>query len=71
MVDACRLKVATIHFDGNFVPWFQMLQKSGAISSWNLLANAIENTYEPLVYEFPLILLIQIISRGLFFHITS
>lgn len=56
---AYRVKVATIHFDGPVVPWFQMLQKSGATSSWNILAKAIENSYGPSVPLYSLFKLFQ------------
>lgn len=29
--DVYRLKVDAMHFDGPVVPWYQMLQKSGAV----------------------------------------
>lgn len=41
-----------------------MLQKSGATSSWNILAKAIENSYGPSVYECPLYSLFKLFQEG-------
>lgn len=62
--DAYCLKVAAIHFDGLVVPWFQMLQKSGAVPSWNTLAKAIETTYGPSIFECPRYALFKLLQEG-------
>lgn len=62
--DAYWLKVATIYFDGPVVPWFQMLQKSGVVSSWNSLAKAIETTYGPSVLDSPCYALLKLFQEG-------
>lgn len=56
--------MAAIHFDGPVVPWFQMLQKSGAVSSWNALAKAIESTYGPSVFECPSYALFKLLQEN-------
>ena len=62
--DSYRLKVVAIHFDGLVVPWFQMLQKNGAVTLWSALAKAIESTYGPSVYESPRYVLFKLCQAG-------
>ncbi|XP_039115571.1 uncharacterized protein LOC120251094 [Dioscorea cayenensis subsp. rotundata] len=62
--DAYRLKMASIHFDGPVVPWFQMLQKSGTITSWSVLAKAIESTYGPSLFACPRSSLFKLMQEG-------
>lgn len=35
------------------VPWYQMLQKEGAIDTWDKLVKAREEAYGPSIYESP------------------
>lgn len=58
------MKVTAIHFNGPVVPWFQMLQKSGAMPTWSALAKAIETTYGPSVFDCPRSTLFKLIQEG-------
>lgn len=62
--DFYRLKIASVHFDGPVVPWFQMIQKSGIVVSWKSLAKAIEQTYGPSVFENPRSSLFKLFQEG-------
>lgn len=42
-----RVKIASVHFDGPVVPWFQRLQKLGKLTSWQVLTKSLECTYGP------------------------
>lgn len=62
--DSYRLKIDAIHFEGQVVPWFQMLQKSGTITSWNALAQAVELAYGPSVFQCPQYALFKLSQIG-------
>lgn len=48
-----RLDIASIHFDGPVVPWYQMLIKTRTITSWLAMVRALEEDYGPSTYESP------------------
>ncbi|GJW14512.1 ty3-gypsy retrotransposon protein [Tanacetum coccineum] len=43
--DAQRLTIASVHFEGSVIPWFQMLHKANEIPTWDALASAIEEHF--------------------------
>lgn len=45
------IQLEIIHFVGQVVPWYQMLQKSGILTSWLALVKALEHDYGPSLYE--------------------
>lgn len=51
--DQHRLRIASVHFDGPVVPWYQRLQKAGKLTSWGNLTKSLECTYGPPVFESP------------------
>lgn len=51
--DPYRVKIAAIHIEGEVIPWFQMLQKSGELVSWSSLTKAVEAAYVSSVFERP------------------
>ncbi|GJX70825.1 transposon ty3-I gag-pol polyprotein [Tanacetum coccineum] len=51
--DIQRLTIASVHFEGSVIPWFQMLQKANQIPTWDSLASAIEEHFGPSQYESP------------------
>ncbi|XP_039120776.1 uncharacterized protein LOC120257362 isoform X2 [Dioscorea cayenensis subsp. rotundata] len=51
--DPDRLELASIHFDGPVVPWYQMLTKTCMVSTWTELVTALEEDYGPTDYESP------------------
>lgn len=53
VTDANRLEIASMHFDGPVVPWFQMLEKEGKVTSWAALVEALEDRYGPSILDNP------------------
>ncbi|GKD49207.1 ty3-gypsy retrotransposon protein [Tanacetum coccineum] len=51
--DAQQLTIASVHFEGSVVPWFQMLQKTHQVPDWNSLAKAIEEHFGPSQFDSP------------------
>lgn len=49
--DAQRLVLASVHFDGDVLPWFQMLEKAGRLPDWNALSRAVEAQYGPSPFD--------------------
>lgn len=62
--DPYRVKMASIHLDGETIPWFQMLQKSGVFSTWASFASAVEATYGPSLFECPRYALFKLRQTG-------
>ncbi|XP_028755422.1 uncharacterized protein LOC114714818 [Neltuma alba] len=46
-----RLIIAAIHFDGEVLPWFQMLERSHRVPIWNALVQAIEEQFGPSQFD--------------------
>ncbi|KAJ1443189.1 Chromo-like domain superfamily [Sesbania bispinosa] len=53
--DSDRVEIASMHFEKEVVPWFQMLQKIEAVTTWNALTRALESQFgpSPLHYSTP------------------
>ena len=51
--DVSRLKITSVHFGGLVIPWFQMFQKFGNLTSWQVLTKALEAAYGPFVFDVP------------------
>lgn len=51
--DDQRILLASVHFEGDVVPWFQMLQRVGQCPSWVALTRAIEQQYGPTQFDNP------------------
>lgn len=51
--DKYRLEIASIHFDGPVVPWFQMLVKTKTLTSWAALVENLQEDYGPSALESP------------------
>ncbi|GJY36047.1 ty3-gypsy retrotransposon protein, partial [Tanacetum coccineum] len=69
--DVQRLTIASVHFEGSVIPWFQMLQKANQIPTWDALASAIEEHFGSSQYESPpaqLFKLTQITSAADYYH---
>ncbi|XP_039140565.1 uncharacterized protein LOC120277791 [Dioscorea cayenensis subsp. rotundata] len=62
--DKHRLKIASVHFDGPVVPWFQRLQKSGKLTSWEVLTTALEKNYGPSAFDCPRYSLFRLTQDG-------
>lgn len=48
-----RLEIASMHFDGPVVPWYQMVEKEGRVKTWAALVDALEDAYGPSIFENP------------------
>ncbi|GJV25063.1 transposon ty3-I gag-pol polyprotein [Tanacetum coccineum] len=69
--DAQRLTIASVHFEGSVVPWFQMLQKTHQVPNWVSLAKAIEDHFGPSQFDSPraqLFKLTQTTSAAEYYH---
>jgi len=70
-----RLKIASVHFDGPVVPWFQRLQKSGKLTSWQVLTKSLECTYGPSAIDCQKYSLFRLTQEGtmpqFFYHFTA
>lgn len=49
--DLYILDIASIHFDEPIVPWYQILLKTDAITSWAALIQVLQEDYRPSVLE--------------------
>ncbi|GJS59034.1 putative ankyrin repeat-containing domain, PGG domain protein [Tanacetum coccineum] len=66
-----RLTIASAHFEGSVIPWFQMLHKANQIPTWDALASAIEEHFGPSQYDSPraqLFKLTQTTSAADYYH---
>lgn len=63
-LDWQRVIVASVNFEVDVVPWFQLLQRSHVITDWPSLIKAIEEEYGPLVYEKPRVRLFKLSQSG-------
>lgn len=52
--DADRVEIATMHFEKEVVPWFQVLQRMSAIHSWTELTKALESQFGPSPFDCPM-----------------
>lgn len=51
ITDPYKLRIASIHFEGLVVPWYQMMKKNGHLTSWPKFLKSIELAYGPSAYE--------------------
>lgn len=51
--DVQKLVLASVHFEGDVVPWYQMLYRSHQIPTWTALTLAIEQQYGPTQFDNP------------------
>lgn len=58
------LEIASIHFVGPVVPWFQMLQKAGTMTTWSALVQALQEDYGPNAFESPEYSLFKLTQEG-------
>ncbi|XP_028802456.1 uncharacterized protein LOC114757550 [Neltuma alba] len=63
--DPQRLMIASVHLDGDVLPWFQMMEKSGRIPTWSIFAKAVEAQYGPTQFECPRSQLFKLTQQGL------
>ena len=61
--DFQRIIIASVNFEDDVVPWFQLLQKTGVITNWPSLVKAIEEEYGPSLFEQPRVRLFRLNQR--------
>lgn len=62
--DLSRVDIAAMHFDKDVVPWFQMLNRISAITSWLDLTRAMESQFGPSPYDCPMAELFKLTQTG-------
>ncbi|XP_019425047.1 PREDICTED: uncharacterized protein LOC109333920 [Lupinus angustifolius] len=62
--DLSRVDIAAMHFEKDVVPWFQMLHRISAISSWLDLTRAMESQFGPSPYDCPMSELFKLTQTG-------
>ncbi|XP_019460067.1 PREDICTED: uncharacterized protein LOC109359827 [Lupinus angustifolius] len=63
-LDLSRVDIAAMHFEKDVVPWFQMLHRISAISSWLDLTRAMESQFGPSPYDCPMSELFKLTQTG-------
>ncbi|KAF8411843.1 hypothetical protein HHK36_004402 [Tetracentron sinense] len=48
-----RLPIASFHMEGKALAWYQWMEGSGALTSWDAFAQALEIQYGPTMYDDP------------------
>nr|KYP32415.1 Transposon Ty3-G Gag-Pol polyprotein [Cajanus cajan] len=62
--NASRVEIAAMHFDGDVVPWFQMLQRLAAVNTWADLTRALESQFGPSPFDCPMSELFKLQQSG-------
>ena len=62
--DEEQVDIAAIHFEKDVVPWFQMLQRLSAITSWHDLTRALESQFGPSPFDCPMADLFKLQQTG-------
>lgn len=55
-----RVVIASVNFEGDVVPWFQLLQRTRVITNWSSLIKAVEEEYGLSVYDKPRVRLFKL-----------
>lgn len=58
-----RLTMVSFHLDGEASSWFQWMEKSGVINSWEDFLREVQKRFGPSVYEDPLGCISKLIQR--------
>ncbi|WVZ21224.1 hypothetical protein V8G54_008546 [Vigna mungo] len=59
-----RVDIATMHFDKEVVPWFQMLHKMVIVNTWSALTQALESQFGPSPFDCPMAKLFKLQQGG-------
>ena len=62
--DSDRMEIASMHFEKAVVPWFQMLQKIEAVTTWIALTRALESQFGPSPFNCPMAELFKLQQNG-------
>ncbi|XP_028776266.1 uncharacterized protein LOC114733022 [Neltuma alba] len=64
MTDAQKLVIASVHMEGEVLPWFQMLERTGRVPTWYTLVKAVEAQYGPSEFNCARSQLFKLVQRG-------
>ena len=53
-LDQDCVDIASIHFEKDVIPWFQMLQRLQTVNMWVKLRRALESQFGPSLFECPM-----------------
>ena len=56
--------MASIHFEKEVVPWFQMMQRTFPVHSWQMLTRALESQFGPSAFDCPRSELFKLVQTG-------
>nr|KYP39590.1 Transposon Ty3-G Gag-Pol polyprotein [Cajanus cajan] len=62
--DEQRIVIAAVHFEKNVVPWYQMMQRTSPIISWNTLTRSLELEFGPSPFDSPRSTLFKLVQTG-------
>ncbi|WVZ05912.1 hypothetical protein V8G54_019258 [Vigna mungo] len=62
--DIDRVEIASMHFEKEVIPWFQMLQKMEAVTTWTALSRALESQFGPSPFDCPMADLFKLQQLG-------
>nr|KYP74492.1 Retrotransposable element Tf2 [Cajanus cajan] len=62
--DEQRIVIAAVHFEKNVVPWYQMMQRTSPIISWNTLTRSLELEFGPSPFDSPRSTLFKLTQTG-------
>ncbi|KAJ1376507.1 Retrotransposon gag domain [Sesbania bispinosa] len=63
-LDSDRVEIASMHFEKEVVPWFQMLQKIEEVTTWTALTRALESQFGPSPFDCPMADLFKLQQNG-------
>ncbi|KAJ1377098.1 Retrotransposon gag domain [Sesbania bispinosa] len=63
-LDSYRVEITSMHFEKEVVPWFQMLQKIEAVTTWTTLTRALESQFGPSPFDCPMAYLFKLQQNG-------
>ena len=59
-----RVDIASIHFEKDVIPWFQMLQRMQVVSTWAELTRALESQFGASLFDCPMAELFKLQQSG-------
>ncbi|KAJ1376277.1 Retrotransposon gag domain, partial [Sesbania bispinosa] len=62
--DQERVDIASIHFEKDVIPWFQMLQRMSVVQTWPDLTRALESHFGPSPFDSPMAELFKLYQSG-------
>ncbi|XP_014517232.1 uncharacterized protein LOC106774700 [Vigna radiata var. radiata] len=62
--DMARVDITAMHFEGEVVPWFQMLQHLATVNTWLDLTRALQSQFRPSPFDCPMAELFKLQQTG-------